>query len=163
MLVNGKTVGVKDLARWFINHADRESGESITPLKLQKLIYYADAWFLANFDRPLIKEEFEAWAHGPAVRSIYAKYRGYQWNSLPSEEGRLPKEELQGFLEAVYEEYGQYSAKKLEQMTHEEDPWLRARGNLPPEAASKNVISKLEIRNFYAKRLGKKEIKYLRD
>ena len=151
----------KRVARWFINHADRDSGEAITPLKLQKLIYYAQAWALANFDRPLFEEEFEAWAHGPALRSIYGKYKKYGWEALPMEKGPLPSPEANGFLQAVLDEYGQYGAKKLERMTHEESPWLEARGDLPPEAASTRHIEKLTMRNYYASRLGKDELQQL--
>jgi uncharacterized phage-associated protein len=158
MLQNGEYVTAKRLGRWFVNHSDREAGESITQLKLQKLVYYADAWFLANFDRPLITEKFEAWAHGPAVRALYARYREHGWQSLPVESGPLPPKEIEGFLASVFKEYGQYSAKKLEDMTHTELPWMEARGNLAPEAASKVAISKLTMRNFYAGRIGKDPI-----
>lgn len=161
MLAEDQFVPVKDVARWFVNHADREAGEAITQLKLQKLVYYAEAWFLANFDRPLTTADFEAWAHGPAVRSLYSKYRDYRWEALPPEKGSLPPETVQNFLTAVFDEYGQYSAKKLERLTHEEKPWLDARGDLPAEAASKTVIQKIDIRNFYAGRIGKEEIQTL--
>lgn len=155
------TSGSKRVARWFINQADLESGEGLTPLKLQKLIYYAQAWALANFDRPLFDDDFQAWAHGPALPEIYAKYRRYAWNPLPVEKGPLPSGKVGGFLQAVLDEYGQYSAKKLEVMTHKELPWKEARGNLPPEASSTARIEKLTMRNYYAKRLDKKKIKTL--
>lgn len=154
-------ISPKMVARWFVNHADRDAGEAITHLKLQKLVYYAEAWFLANFDRPLTTRDYEAWAHGPVVRDLYAKYRGQGWDALPPEQGTEPEEAVQDFLQAVFEEYGQFSAKRLERMTHEEDPWKNARQGLPPEAASSTIIPKLEIRNFYAKRLGKEPIKQL--
>lgn len=160
---NHNPISPKLVARWFVNHADRDAGEAVTHLKLQKLVYYAEAWFLANFDRPLTTRNFEAWAHGPVVRDLYAKYRDHSWDALPPEAGAQPTKEIQEFLAAVYDEYGQFSAKHLERMTHQEDPWKNARGGLPPEAASKTVIPKLEIRNFYAKRLGKEEIKQLQD
>jgi uncharacterized phage-associated protein len=163
MLRDGIKIPAKHVARWFLNHADREAGEALTQLKLQKLVYYADAWFLANFDRPMITDDFEAWAHGPAVRALYAKYRGRGWESLPPENGQMPPMEVNGFLTSLYKEYGQFSAKKLEQMTHEELPWKEARGNLAPEAASSKVISKLTMRNFYAKRLKKEEIARLQN
>lgn len=163
MLNSGKYVPVKNVARWFVNHADREAGEAITPLKLQKLVYYAQAWFLANFDRPIFTDDLEAWAHGPAHRGLYAKYRNFGWDALPPEIGPLPPENVGDFLGAVFDEYGQYSAKKLERMTHEEKPWLEARGDLPPEAASSMPISKITMRNYYAEHLGKKAIKTLRD
>lgn len=151
------------VATWFVNNIDRDSGELLTQLKLQKLVYYAEAWFLANFDMPLTGEDFEAWAHGPAMRSLYAKYGRFGWEALPPEVGPNVKSDLAVFLKAVHAEYGQFSARKLENMTHEEDPWLHARGGLPPEAASRNIIPKLEIRNFYAKRIGRSAIKKLQD
>lgn len=163
MFDDWKPIAAKIVARWFVNHVDRSSGEAITQLKLQKLVYYADAWFLANFDKQLVSEEFEAWAHGPAIRSLYSKYRSYTWEALPREKGPNPASDVATFLEAVYEEYGQFSAKALERMTHEEEPWQRARGDLSPEAASNKVIPRIEIRNFYAARIGKKEIKKIQN
>ena len=158
-----KPISAKVVARWFINHADRSAGESITHLKLQKLVFYAEAWFLANFDRSLVEDDFEAWAHGPAVRGLYSKYRHYGWEALPCETGPEPTKELAAFLMAVFTEYGQFSAKRLEQMTHSEEPWLDARTGLPPEAASRNIIPKLTIRNFYAGRIGKEPLEALQD
>lgn len=156
-----KPLSPKVVARWFINHADRDAGEALTQLKLQKLVYYADAWFLANFDKPLINEDFEAWAHGPAVRSLYSKYKSFGWEAIPPESGSEPTKDIAKFLAAIFEEYGQFSAKRLERMTHEEAPWLDAREGLSPEAASKRIIPKIKMRNFYAGRIGKKEIKHI--
>lgn len=161
MLQSGDYVAAKSVARWFVNHADRGAGEAITHLKLQKLVYYAQAWFLANFDRSLFEPDMQAWAHGPVLPELYFKYRGMGWEALPPERGTLPPVELSEFLTAVVEEYGQFSAKKLELLTHEELPWIEARGKLPPEAASTNTISKLTMRNYYAKKIGRKEIKKL--
>lgn len=161
MFEEWKPIGAKAVARWFVNHADRDAGEAITQLKLQKLVYYADAWFLANFDKSLIEEDFEAWAHGPVVRSLYAKYRNKRWEALPPEAGPGVPQDVESYLEAVFDEYGQYGAKKLEKMTHSEQPWLDARGDLPPEAASDTKISKLLMRNYYGGKIKKKPIKAL--
>ncbi|WP_298938434.1 type II toxin-antitoxin system antitoxin SocA domain-containing protein [uncultured Ruegeria sp.] len=153
----------KSVARWFVNRADRSAGEAITQLKVQKLVYYTEAWHLAYFDRPLLAEDFQAWAHGPVVRALYLKYRNFSWDGLPVEKGAMPSEATQELLEAIYESYGQYSAKKLEEMTHSERPWLEARNGLPPEAKSDTVISKLTMRNFYASRINKAEIQALQN
>lgn len=161
MFKNWETLEAKRVASWFVNHADRESGESITPLKLQKLVYYADAWFLANFDTPLIAEDFEAWAHGPVVRTVYTKYRKHGWDALPLEKSVSVSNDIDNYLVEVFEEYGQYSAKKLEKMTHSEKPWMDARGDLSPEEASSNKLSKIDMRNFYGEKIGKKSIQKL--
>ena len=157
MLPRGEYVDPRRVATWFINHADRDAGEAITPLKLQKLVYYGQAWFLANFDRPLFTEDIQAWAHGPVCPPIFHKYKGNGWEALPSERNMLLPKDIGSFLRAVFDEYGQFSAKKLERMTHQEDPWKETRGNLPPEARCEKVIPKILMRNYYAKRLGKKE------
>lgn len=156
-------VSANEVSAWFVNHADIEAGEAITQLKVQKLVYYADAWFLANFDKPLILEDFQAWAHGPAIPFLYDKYREHKWQALPLEDAPKLSKDVRMFLGAVFEEYGQFSAKKLEQMTHDEDPWLVAREGLQPEAASRNVISKISMRNYYAAKIGKEEISSLQN
>lgn len=162
MLDDGVFVSPTAIATWFVNAADRNSGEIITHLKVQKLVYYADAWFLANFDRPLINEHMQAWAHGPVSAAVYNKYRGKGFDALPPERAAALPDDLIPFLQAIQNEYGQFTAKRLEQMTHDEDPWRIARGNLPPEARCTQPIDKLLMRNFYANRLGKEAIQQLR-
>ena len=73
----------QDVAHFFLSKIDVESGEVITHLKLQKLIYYAQAWFLAFFARPLFHDSFEAWQHGPVVRKLYFHYKDFGFNPLP--------------------------------------------------------------------------------
>lgn len=161
MLGKDGRIPAKALAGWFVNAADRSAGEAPTHLKVQKLVYYTQAWYLANFDLPLFDEDMQAWTHGPVVPSVYEKYRGSGFDVLPVEaKPRIP-DEIVPFLRAVYEKYGQFTAKRLEQITHEEDPWRITRGGLPLEARCTLPIQKLLIRNYYAARLGKKEIKKL--
>lgn len=158
MLKRGEYLQPDQVARWFVNNVDRDAGSVITHLKAQKLTYYAQAWFLANFDRSLFKDDLQAWAHGPVEPNLFQSFKKYGWDPIPPQTSpRLPGEVV-GFLEAINDEYGQYAAKKLEKMTHEELPWKEARGDIPPEARCSRVIKKLTMRNFYAKRLGKEEI-----
>ena len=159
-----ETIAPKILSSWIVNYIDRDSGESITHLKLQKLLYYVEAWYLANFDRQLFPESPQAWTHGPVYKSVYDKYSGKGWDALPKENSvSLPNQELAEYVLACLDEYGQYSAKKLEKMTHEEDPWKVARGDLPLEARCQNKIDKLLTRNYYASRIGKEKIKKILD
>ena len=161
MLKKGSYVQPSSVAKWFVNHADRDAGEAITHLKLQKLVYYAEAWFLANFDRSLIEEELQAWAHGPVSPSVYRKYRDCGWEALPPESQKALPEDVEAFLAEVYREYGQFSAKRLEALTHSESPWKITRGDLPPEAKCTKPIDRLVMRNYYAERIGKKKLKKL--
>jgi uncharacterized phage-associated protein len=140
-----------DIAKWFINATDRESGDDVTHLKVQKLIYYAQGWALALIGEPLFKEDLQAWAHGPVAPSVWDEYREYGYAPLPQSKS---KKKIDGqttrLLESVNENYGIYTAKKLEKMTHKEAPWLEARGDNPPEARSNASISKKTMKKFFA-------------
>lgn len=163
MLAQGRYATPNALSAWFVTNVDRDAGSVMTHLKVQKLAYYADAWFMVHFDRPLIKEPFQAWAHGPVCRTIYDKYKNSSWQALEPENVPTTIRPVVPFLENVLESYGKYSAKQLEKMTHAEDPWKNARGSLPPEARCETPLDKLFVRNYYAKRIGKEEIQKLSD
>lgn len=139
-----------EIAAWFLGNIDREAGDSITHLKLQKLVYYAQAWSLALRDTPLFEEDLQAWAHGPVAESVYQTYRGSGWDALPPPE-QAPEidPEVAEHLSSILATYGDFSAKHLERMTHAEAPWLEARGDLPLEASSKSPISKGLMGRFY--------------
>lgn len=61
------------IANFFIEAAKKSGG--VTPMKLQKLIYYAHGWHLALTGKPLIKERVEAWKYGPVIPSIYHEFK----------------------------------------------------------------------------------------
>jgi uncharacterized phage-associated protein len=139
-----------EIARWFINATDRESGDDITHLKVQKLLYYAQGWHLAHFDEPLFNEEMEAWAHGPVEVSVWESFRGYGFNSIPEQENaRRFDDRTRRLLVSVDRKYGIYTAKRLERMTHQEPPWLRARGDLPPDERCNEIVSKSEMKRYF--------------
>lgn len=139
-----------DVAKWILASIDRDAGDSITPLKLQKLVYYAQAWSLALRDAPLFDEEMRAWAHGPVAESVFQQYRGYGWDAIPAPED-VPElaAEDQEHISEVLDVYGDFSAKQLERMTHAEPPWKDARGDLPPEARSNAIIPKGAMAEYY--------------
>lgn len=146
------------IATWFINRVERDAGDDITHLKLQKLLYYAQAWHLANYGKPLFDEEMAAWTHGPVVESIWHKYKRFTWESLPPETVTAKVEaETARFLEAVYRSYGPFTAKALEGMTHGEPPWKEARGNLPIEAKCTTPISKESMQRYYSQLIETKD------
>lgn len=144
-----------EIAKWFINRPDRDAGDVMTHLKLQKLIYFSQAWHLANLNKPLFQEDMEAWTHGPVTPSIWHAYKNYQWDPLPP--GKEPKIEkpVIGFLNAIYNRYGKFNAKELERITHQHEPWRVTRGDLPLEAKCTDPIKKKLMRDFYANRIGK--------
>lgn len=140
-----------DVANWFLTRAAQDERE-LTHLKLQKLVYYAQAWVLTLTGQPIFREDFEAWAHGPVLPSLWRKYQGSGFDPLPREKPSCKFDSaVKDILDEVYQHYGEFTAKRLEKMTHEEAPWKNARGNLAPHAQSSAKISKPAIKAYYSR------------
>lgn len=139
-----------EVADYFIRFA-HDHGDCLTNLKLQKLVYYAQAWYLALQGKALFDADFQAWVHGPVCPPLYSKFKHYRWNPIAADLGeiKLPDDIEQHLIE-VYDVYDGYSAYQLEQMTHAESPWLEARGDLPIDESSEAVISKSSMQSFYS-------------
>ncbi|HZR32724.1 MAG TPA: type II toxin-antitoxin system antitoxin SocA domain-containing protein [Terriglobales bacterium] len=121
-------------------------------MKLQKLVYYSQAWSLAWTDAPLFAEEIEAWSDGPVVRSLYNKHRGRY---------RLPRRFFDGeterlnpdqrdVIERVLKFYGPKDPQWLSNLTHIEEPWKNARVGLQAGERGHNIIPKEAMLNYYA-------------
>lgn len=118
----------KDIAEWFVNwaHAGEEPSD-VTNLKLQKLLYYAQAHHLGQHGQPLFNDSIQAWSHGPVVPSVYRAYKRYGSNPVGSVDPNFSWEQFSQpameYLATVWNTYGQYSAWQLRNMTHAETPW----------------------------------------
>lgn len=114
-----------DVAKFFLAQSNEEAGDLVSNLKLQKLVYYAQGFHLAVYDEPLFTDSIEAWTHGPVVPNVYHHYKQFGSGSIPAPidfnlEAFSPEQvEL---LNEVQQIYGQYSAWRLREMTHEEAP-----------------------------------------
>lgn len=148
-----KPITVFDVANYFLHIVDREAGSSITHLKLQKLVYYAQAWHLVFTGRPLFNERIEAWVHGPVCPDLYERFKGSGYSNLPAPEEPLYKfdQEETETLDAVWECYGDYDGKYLEDLTHQELPWNEARKGYAPGEHCTEEISLKTMREFYTK------------
>lgn len=140
-----------DVASYFIKLAN-DTGSFISNLKLQKLVYYAQAWFLAIYGEPLFDEEFQAWIHGPVIPDLYARYKEFGWRPIQEDANPDLPDHISAFLDEVASEYFACDAYELEKMTHLEDPWRIARGNLPPDASSSEIIQKGWMQEYYRNR-----------
>ncbi len=130
----------------------KELGE-VTPLALQKLLYYSQGFYKTFYDEFLFNDECEAWVHGPVYKDIYFKYRDFGYN--PIEDEKLVFENInlteaeEELLDSIIDNFGCYSAKTLERMTHSERPWRLTRKNLKPEQKSSEIISKALIAKYF--------------
>jgi uncharacterized phage-associated protein len=140
-----------DIAKYFIWLAN-ETGSFISNLKLQKLVYYAQAWHLALHEQPLFNEDFEAWVHGPVIPDLYHNYKNFGWKPIQEEITLDLPETILSYLKEVADEYFACDAYELEQMTHLEAPWQRARVGLMPDQPSSNIIQKTWMQEYYKAR-----------
>ena len=147
----------KQIADWILSKINTESGDTISPLKLQKLLYYTQAWHLAIFKEPIFDEEIEAWAHGPVIPSQYIRFSYIMRNdrinptSIKLDFIKFENKETEDLLNEVFEIYNEHSANYLEDLTHSELPWQMARGELKPWERSNNIISLESMTTFYSK------------
>jgi len=120
---------VFDVANHFLKiaAADEEEGEALTHLKLQKLLYYAQGFHMALFGgTALFPGAIQAWDHGPVSPDIYHRFKGYGRDPIPvqpdADDIGLTDDQKE-LLNDVWNAYGQFSAWKLRNMTHDEAPW----------------------------------------
>ena len=143
-------LNVHDVAKYFLLKGDNEEESGICNLKLQKLLYYAQGFYLALFEQPLFNSSIEAWRHGPVCPEIYHKYKKNGGNLISAPLDFKPtsvfnKEQIE-FLDEVYEVFGQFSAWKLRNMTHDEPPWANNEINA-------SEISVDEMANYFKTRV----------
>ena len=139
------------VADYFLAQVDEECGDSISNLKLQKLLYYAQGFHLAIFDSPLFDDEITAWQHGPVVRSLYRQYKDYGAGALPIPEDvdfSIYTNEVKELLDEISSIFGQFSAWKLSSMTHNEPPWEDAYA-----LAANSTISHSALKQYFKTQL----------
>jgi len=124
----------------------------MSTMKLQKLVYYSQAWHLVWDEEPLFEETIQAWANGPVVYELFDVHRGSFTVSPPwlygSPDGLKPNE--RETIEAVIGSYGHLSGRQLSTLTHAELPWREARGDLPPTARSNREVDPDRMQEFYS-------------
>lgn len=139
-----------DVGQYIID-AFIKKGEGITTLKLQKLVFYSQAFSMVWNDKPLFDEDFQAWINGPVVYSLFEALRGYYFcpREIPNAEpGKLTADQ-KDIIDKVVEHYGGLTAYDLVVLTHSESPWKDARKGLSPSTPSNEIISKQSMAEFY--------------
>ncbi|MDE2290776.1 MAG: DUF4065 domain-containing protein, partial [Elusimicrobia bacterium] len=128
----------------------------LTTMKVQKLVYYSQAWAIVLTDRPIFTERIEAWAYGPIVPSLYNAHRGFFRISSVSDgnPGRISNEH-KAVIRSVVENYGPLNAQQLSDLTHSEKPWKKARKGYAPLERCNNVIRPEWMLEYYGSLLPK--------
>ena len=139
------SVSVFDVASFIL----REQG-SMTAMKLQKLVYYSQAWSLVWDEEPLFSERIEAWANGPVVRELFEWHRGqFMIDSiLNGDPDRLDKTQEETVL-GVLEYYGPKPSQWLSDLTHLEDPWREARAGISEDQRGFTEITHAALAEYY--------------
>jgi len=130
----------------------------MSAMKLQKLIYYAQAWALAWTGRPLFANRIEAWAKGPVVRDLYALHRGeFTVREIAGGNASVIGSEARAIIDAVLGSYAHLTPQTLSDLTHSEPPWLEARRHAPEGERSSVPIEPASMRAYYGSLARKQE------
>lgn len=136
---------VFDVASYILKKQGR-----MTTWKLQKLVYYCQAWSLVLDDDVIFPEEIQAWANGPVVRELYTAHSGqYHIERLKKGNTDLLTKKQRKTVDAALDFYGDKSPQWLSDLTHMEDPWKLARKGIPDGRRGNAIISKESLGEYY--------------
>ncbi|MBQ9214878.1 MAG: DUF4065 domain-containing protein [Bacteroidales bacterium] len=136
-----------------------DDNASLINLKLQKLLYYLQAWSYGINKKPFFDGEFEAWVHGPVNRVIFNRfnpqktlYSEIQLSDRIKTDFKLENDDDEEFFEFIMENYAKYTGAQLENLSHQEQPWISARGNKNRYEKSDTVISAKSMMDYYGEK-----------
>jgi len=138
----------------------KQMKEDLSSFRLQKLLYYTQAISLVFKFESIFPDLPEAWANGPVYPEVFYKNRD---KAIDKSLGDLLADEEQGIIDCVLDCFGRYDGDTLVEITHREDPWIKARGDLPPDAPSNNVISLDSIIEYFSEVKEKNKMKSMID
>jgi uncharacterized phage-associated protein len=144
-----------DVARVLMWAAEAEDeADRLTNTRLQKLLYYVQAWAMVNRGQPIFDEKIEAWTHGPVVREVFDQLKDHGANAIdPQQVGdfeQSPTSEQEQFIRSVWEAYKDYSTTSLREMTHNEDPWKQARNGSEATVACEHEITVHSLKTYFS-------------
>ena len=139
-------VSVFDVAAYIL----KKSG-ALSTMKLQKLVYYCQAWSLVWDEKPLFKENIEAWTNGPVVRELFSYHRGnFEISEILIGNPDVLNDNQKETIDAVLKFYGDKPAQWLIDLSHSEKPWKEARKDLDIDEISNRVISIESMAEYYS-------------
>jgi uncharacterized phage-associated protein len=155
MVTKLKKIKALDVAFYFIKKG-LEDKKPVTNKKLQKLVYYAQAWSLVLNNERLFSEKIEAWVHGPAIPSLYKKFKEFGSEPIILDPACIEvdiSKKQEKLLNNIWQVYGKYDANYLELLSHSELPWQEARGETPAFQSSSKTINLTTVKDYYGRKL----------
>lgn len=137
---------VFDVAKYILHYCNENKIKDCSNKKLQKLLYYTQAWSLAFRNKPLFDSKIEAWLHGPVVSDIYHQYKEYKFSPITTDthvDNSIFSEDDKRLMDAVLKYYAKYDADYLEMRTHIEEPWVMARNT------KSEIITHKSMKDYY--------------
>lgn len=132
---------VKDIAAYIVNYSI-ETNNYVSNLKLQKLLYYVQAYFAVQKNTPCFNEEIRHWRHGPVVREVYSEYKVYfNDDIIDNKTCDFIEDSDKDLINEVVDSYRRYNAWDMVKKTHEEEPWVNT--------DSDDIIGFNEIKKYY--------------
>lgn len=135
-----------DVAHYIIQKFN-EMNKAISNLKLQKVLYFIQAEFLVDINKPCFFEEIEAWDFGPVVPTVYRKYKIYGSANIPFnsyEKKIFFLENDRKRIDEMIEQCSNFSASALVEITHRQSPWIESY-----KKGRNSVITRESIRSFF--------------
>ena len=128
----------------------------VTPLALQKILYFIQGLFFSKYGTPLFNNDCEAWVHGPVYAEIYDMFSNFRYDPIDDPRFELLKgksvnldEKEREVVDLVVNTFGIYGGKTLERITHKEKPWKDAREGYSENEPSNEEISKESIKEYF--------------
>lgn len=124
----------------------------MSAMKLEKLVYYCQAWSLVWDDRPLFREHIEAWTNGPVAPTLFQRHRGQFVVRAGDVGGNQDHLDAVGreTVDAVIAYYGHMNAQQLSDLTHGEAPWRETRKGMAADERGANEITLESMSEYYS-------------
>ena len=125
-----------------------QADNEMTTYKLQKLLYYCQAWSLGRTGKAVFNDEIRAFRNGPVVGSVFELHRGHHWvrvGTFHQEVKMMTDPDVEVVIAETIDFYGDLTANQLVQLTHAESPWIDANAQ-----GEHSVITQQAMARFYA-------------
>lgn len=139
-------MNVFDVSNYVLEYCKKNNIKDCTNKKLQKLLYYIQAWNLVFNDRRMFNSDIKAWLHGPVIETVYYEYKRFGFNPITSKicnTNVIEKNDIE-LINSVLNKYGNFDADYLEMRTHIERPWVEAR------KTDKDIITDEGMKTYYS-------------